>query len=192
MRVQLRSLGSRQTNRGEEGEKGEGEGGGGGGGGGGRGKKKNTPEHSWPLVAACGSTPSEGKDCDRDTVEEEEGPPLCVNSLGGFCLLHHLFLLKGGFDLCIHLNSKEGPKKKKIKKKIIPRGWWSSFIHKCSSWDFKILNYRESRHHFVMLSKLIVFRLPRYFRCLMSDCERCLSQRFFLFFFLFSLPSAVW
>lgn len=30
----------------------------------------------------------------------------CVNNLS-FCLLHHLFLPKGGFDLCIHLNSKE-------------------------------------------------------------------------------------
>lgn len=64
------------------------------------GGKNNTPKHSCPLVANCRNT----------SVCKERAPVaeglLCAES-GGFCLLHHLFLLKGGFDLCIHLNSKE-------------------------------------------------------------------------------------
>lgn len=55
------------------------------GGEGGRGKRKkktllSTPDPWWQLAVA----PLRREACDRDTVEEE-GPLLCVNSMGGFC-----------------------------------------------------------------------------------------------------------
>lgn len=77
-----------------------------------RKEKKNTPKHSCPLAAVCGST----TDCAR-TIIMEGG--LLGEYSGAFCLLHHLLLLKGAFDLCIHLNSKRGKKKYRRVVKLI-------------------------------------------------------------------------